>query len=194
VDISNWEQKGIIFDKTAKECTKDEIHQEVWAQLKKSVNVGGKEVLKDEMIEAWYLDRDISIDENGKMKNAEPLLVNVAGTWTLRPEAYTQISNFFLASDYVRTNTDLATMEGANEAAKRAVNTILQQENYNKNKFCKVYNLKEPNFLLPYRWYDNFRYGKGLPWSPEVPFWVKFWAGFIGIFGFVGNLWKKWRV
>ena len=31
----------------------------------------------------------------------------------------------FLASDYVRTYTDLATMEGANEAARRAVNAIL---------------------------------------------------------------------
>jgi hypothetical protein len=29
------------------------------------------------------------------------------------------------ASDYVRTHTDLATMEGANEAARRATNAIL---------------------------------------------------------------------
>ena len=37
----------------------------------------------------------------------------------------TRIPNLFLASDYVRTHTDLATMEGANEAARRAVNGIL---------------------------------------------------------------------
>jgi uncharacterized protein with NAD-binding domain and iron-sulfur cluster len=35
------------------------------------------------------------------------------------------IPNLFLASDYVRTHTDLATMEGANEAARRAVNGLL---------------------------------------------------------------------
>ena len=33
--------------------------------------------------------------------------------------------NLFLAADFVRTHTDLATMEGANEAARRAVNGIL---------------------------------------------------------------------
>ena len=46
-------------------------------------------------------------------------------SWRLRPEAATAIPNLFLASDYVRTHTDLATMEGANEAARRAVNAIL---------------------------------------------------------------------
>ena len=34
----------------------------------------------------------------------------------------------FLAADYVRTNTDLTTMEGANEAARRAVNCIIDAE------------------------------------------------------------------
>ena len=37
----------------------------------------------------------------------------------------TRIPNLFLAADFVRTHTDLATMEGANEAARRAVNAIL---------------------------------------------------------------------
>ena len=58
----------------------------------------------------------------GFLRNAEPLLVNLVNTWALRPEATTAIPNLFLASDYVRTHTDLATMEGANEAARRAVN------------------------------------------------------------------------
>ena len=57
--------------------------------------------------------------------NAEPLLVNRVGTHALRPEAKSSIRNLFLASDYVRTETDLACMEGANEAARRAVNAIL---------------------------------------------------------------------
>ena len=61
------------------------------------------------------------------LHNAEPLLVNTANSWSKRPEAFTNIKNFFLASDYVRTYTDLATMEGANEAARRAVNCIIKQ-------------------------------------------------------------------
>ena len=62
------------------------------------------------------------------LTNAEPLLVNQAGTRRLRPNASGDLYNAHLASDYVRTTTDLATMEGANEAARRAVNEILRQE------------------------------------------------------------------
>jgi uncharacterized protein with NAD-binding domain and iron-sulfur cluster len=58
--------------------------------------------------------------------NAEPLLINRVGTRKLRPEARTSIPNLFLAGDYVRTETDLACMEGANEAARTAVNGILE--------------------------------------------------------------------
>ena len=57
--------------------------------------------------------------------NLEPLLVNTVGSWAWRPNAATAIENLFLASDYVRTYTDLATMEGANEAARRATNDVL---------------------------------------------------------------------
>lgn len=57
--------------------------------------------------------------------NTEPLLVNRPGSHALRPEASTSIPNLFLAGDYIRTETDLACMEGANEAARRAVNGIL---------------------------------------------------------------------
>jgi hypothetical protein len=57
--------------------------------------------------------------------NAEPLLVNRPGSHPLRPPVTTAVSNLFLAGDYIKTETDLASMEGANEAARRAVNAIL---------------------------------------------------------------------
>ncbi|WP_030432876.1 hypothetical protein [Allokutzneria albata] len=41
------------------------------------------------------------------------------------PTAKTRIANYFLAADYVRNDIDLATMEGANEAAREAVNALL---------------------------------------------------------------------
>ena len=74
-----------------------------------------------------FLDPDIVYPNPTAAENLEPLLVNTAGSWDNRPEATTAIENLFLASDYVRTHTDLATMEGANEAARRAVNGILEQ-------------------------------------------------------------------
>ena len=48
--------------------------------------------------------------------------------------APTEIPNLFLASDYVRTFTDLATMEGANEAARRSVNAIIDAAGANATK------------------------------------------------------------
>ncbi len=92
------------------------------------------------------------------------MLVNNANTWRLRPEAGTAIANFMLASDYVRTHTDLATMEGANEAARRAVNAILERSGSQAAR-CKIWNLHEPDALAPFRAYDKARYAAGLPWD-----------------------------
>ena len=93
----------------------------------------------------------------GFLQNTEPLLVNLMDTWTLRPEATTAIPNLFLASDYVRTYTDLATMEGANEAARRAVNGILDAAKFDGAR-CDLWPLHEPEILAPWRLHDAARY------------------------------------
>jgi hypothetical protein len=90
-------------------CNVRAKRREVWAQLKRSINAE-RELLRDEDLHSWYLDPDIQDDpaHPGFLQNTEPLLVNLMDTWTLRPEATTAIPNLFLASDYVRTYTDLA--------------------------------------------------------------------------------------
>ena len=163
VDISEWEAPG-LHGKTARECTREEIKAEVWEQMKRSVNIGGKEPLRDTDLHAWFLDPDIQRNATGLMQNEEPLLVNLINTWRMRPEAVTAIPNFFLASDYVRTYTDLATMEGANEAARRAVNGILAASGSEMSP-CPIWNLHEPELLEPWRALDRVRYLQGLPWD-----------------------------
>jgi hypothetical protein len=103
----------------------------------------------------------------GNETNVEPLLVNYVDTWKLRPEAITRIPNFFLASDYVRTHTDLATMEGANEAARRATNGILKASG-SSAKPCEIWKLHEPEVLMPLRAYDRQRFRRGLAWDGGV--------------------------
>jgi uncharacterized protein with NAD-binding domain and iron-sulfur cluster len=103
-------------------------------------------------------------DKLQKVINKEPLLVNQVNTWTLRPNAFTRIPNLYLASDYVKTNTNLATMEGANEAAKRAVNNILFDTN-SKESFCKIYELDNPFFLKLIQSKDQKKWNKGLSWG-----------------------------
>jgi uncharacterized protein with NAD-binding domain and iron-sulfur cluster len=170
VDISDWEQPGILDEggnKMAKDCSYEEIKNEVWAQLKKSLNVDG-EVLRDDQVIHWYIDRDITISHGNEDKNKEPLLVNTINSWALRPQAYTFIPNLFLASDYVQTYTDLATMEGANEAARRAVNAIIETSGVQASH-CKIWNLHEPEILAGMRSRDEKRYEQGLPYQFHVP-------------------------
>ena len=168
VDISEWEQKG-LNGKAARDCTEEEIKAEVWEQLKRSLNFGDRVVLKDEQLHRFSLDPDIRIHGglDGTTANEEPLLVNLIDTWKLRPEAVTRIPNLFLASDYVRTNTDLATMEGANEAARRAVNGILNAAGSQATP-CEIWDLHEPELFLPWRELDSIRYAQGLPWDDSL--------------------------
>src|SRR4051794_3524268 len=106
-------------------CSREQVAEEVWAQLKASLDVEGQQLLEDANAVSWFLDPAITYPNPIEAMNLEPLLINTAGSWPDRPQAATKIENLFLASDYVRTYTDLATMEGANEAARRAVNGIL---------------------------------------------------------------------
>lgn len=178
VDISDWDRPGVhTTHQPANRCTPDQIAAEVWEQLKHAVNREGDIVLSDDLQQGWYLDRDISrgdtvepgdihVDEMDV--DAEPLLVNKAGRWNLRPTAHTGIPNLFLAADYVRTNTSLATMEAANEAARRAVNGILDASNSSAAE-CQIWPVYQPWILAPLRWYDARRYARGLAWDPRPP-------------------------
>jgi uncharacterized protein with NAD-binding domain and iron-sulfur cluster len=146
VDISDWKAKGKFAakGKPADTCPKEVIADEVWAQLKASLNATG-EVLRDDMLFDWFLDSDIvAPNPAGTDTNLEPLLVNTKGSWQDRPDAaLPEVPNLFLAADYVRTYTDLATMEGANEAGRRAVNAILDATRSDAER-CRLWKLHEP--------------------------------------------------
>ncbi len=111
---------------------------------------------------SWFLDPDIVYPNPTEATNLEPLLINTAGSWEHRPEAETSIENLFLASDYVRTHTDLATMEGANEAARRAVNGILDRSGSTQPR-CSVWRLSEPAILAPARTLDRLLFALHRP-------------------------------
>jgi geranylgeranyl pyrophosphate synthase/uncharacterized protein with NAD-binding domain and iron-sulfur cluster len=167
VDVSDWTAPG-ADGRSAAQCSREDAVREVWRQLKRSVNFD-RDLLRDEDLHSWFLDADIEMDPAcpGYLRNLEPLLVNQVDTWALRPEATLAIPNLFLASDYVRTHTDLATMEGANEAARRAVNGLLDAAGFDGPR-CKLWPLYEPEFLAPWRLHDDARYKAGLPWDDTL--------------------------
>ena len=167
VDVSDWDTRTPRGNRRAKDCkTTDEVAAEVWEQLKESL----PGVLEDRFLhpkDRWKVDPAIRFN-GGVMVNDEPLLVNTKDSWRQRPWARTRIPNLLLASDYVRTYTNLATMEAANEAARRAVNAILD-ETGSKETPCEVWELHEPFWLKPWRWWDREQYRAGRPWQAELP-------------------------
>ncbi|MGN8059698.1 hydroxysqualene dehydroxylase [Pedobacter sp. 22163] len=210
VDVSNWEKDGLVFGLPARECTREQVIAEVWVQLKLSFNQPEK-ILRDEDLIMAYVDESIvfageilalvreplvrpatkgryfpGYGSKVVTSNEEPLLVNEINTWAIRSDSRTAISNFFLAADYVRTFTDLATMEGANEAARRAVNNIIEQSG-SEAALCKVWDLHEPWWLLFYKWRDRSRFRKGLAWKYDEP-----WFG--RLLNFILGLFKKFNV
>jgi uncharacterized protein with NAD-binding domain and iron-sulfur cluster len=169
VDISDWTEPGVVHRKQAMYCSKEEVAEEVWTQLKRGLNDAGIEVLEDANRVAWFLDPSIVYPNPNEASNLEPLLINTAGSWADRPDAVTGIENLFLASDYVRTHTDLATMEGANEAARRAVNGILDASGSSQPR-CSVWPLEEPALFAPARAIDRIRFALGRPATQLVRF------------------------
>jgi uncharacterized protein with NAD-binding domain and iron-sulfur cluster len=187
VDVSAWNAartSGPHQGKSAMDLPREAIIEETWTQVKAATTRRyGYDAIDDRLRKYAFVDDDIQERRNLRklyalhrwrknkgladqplLTNAEPLLVNQVNTRKLRPDAGGAVANAFLASDYVKTYTDLATMEGANEAARRAVNGILAAEG--RDDACQLFPLQEPLQFL--RDWDEERYRKNLPPSPVV--------------------------
>ena len=67
-------------------------------------------------------------------------------------------------------------MEAANEAARRAVNAIIDAAEVAED-YCQIWALEEPWVMGLWRWIDGHRYARGLPWR-DTP-WVVSTMGWI---------------
>jgi uncharacterized protein with NAD-binding domain and iron-sulfur cluster len=169
VDISDWDTPSSRLGKPARECTEAEILDEVWEQLADHLEQG--EIAEENLL-LRFLDPAIDFRDPANLANDEPLLINTKRSWRHRPDAVTRIPNLVIASDFVRSNTDLATMEGANEAARRAVNGILDQEGFDAEDRCAVFDLDEPALLKPLRVADAIAWRMGRRGPRRSPFTV----------------------
>ncbi|GAA1510791.1 FAD-dependent oxidoreductase [Streptomyces albidochromogenes] len=161
VDISEWDKPGILYGKTAKQCTREEVAREVWAQLKAALNDTGRTVLRDSTLHSWFLDPGVDGIGTPNPTNEDELLIHPVGTWHNRPSAATRIPNFFLAGDYVSVAIDLATMEGANASARAAVNALLDRTGSTAQR-CTVTPLFRPPEIEFLKRHDRTRYRLGL--------------------------------
>ena len=60
--------------------SREEIKNEVWAQLKAALNAPGRVQLEDGNLVDWFLDPDIQLPNPGTVTNLEPLLINHVGS------------------------------------------------------------------------------------------------------------------
>jgi uncharacterized protein with NAD-binding domain and iron-sulfur cluster len=169
VDVSDWDSPGMLYGKPAKNCTREEIAREVWMQLKAHLEDRGDSVLPDDIMHSWFLDPAIAWDvRKGRNRNDEPLLVNTVGSWERRPRARTRVPNLFLAGDYVQTDVDLATMEGANESGRAAANALLENAG-SKAEPARMYRLYDPPEFEAAKRADAELYRAGLPNALDRP-------------------------
>ncbi|HEY3190032.1 MAG TPA: FAD-dependent oxidoreductase, partial [Solirubrobacteraceae bacterium] len=165
--ISDWTTPSPRVGQPASRCTADQIARETWRQLKADLGRPGE--LTDDMLVDWSLDRAIGAPEvpGRRATNDSPLFANTVGAWTHRPSPATAIPNLLLASDYVRTEVDLATMEGANESARRAVNALLERSG-SRARPATVFELYRPTEYEEARRTDAERFRHGLPHAMEA--------------------------
>lgn len=162
--ISAWdvkgEEDGPSKGKPAKECTKQEIIDEVWYQLHLSLpKLFDKDWKKH--ADLAFLDPALRF-ENGTVENEEPLYIDAVNATLIQPKARTELENLFMAADYVFTSTALASMEAANEAGRIATNELLKKMNHS-GPFAKVFEFGWPEIYKYFVDQDCERYEQGLP-------------------------------
>lgn len=173
VDVSNFDAPGLADGpsrgRRAKDCDRATLRDEVWAQLRRVLPGAGID-----LPESWvhaHVDSALREVPDGagrvRLVNDDPLLVNRAGSWRLRPEARSLLDNLVFAGDYVRTHTDLVCMEGANESARRACNVILGRDRVESS--VDVWPLHEPAPLRVLQSLDQRRFNRGLHWKHHGP-------------------------
>jgi len=162
--ISNFTTPGILYNKSAIECTLQEIQMEVWAQMKTHLNKHGA-ILNDDNMAGFSLDTSLSF-ANGTLQNEEIMFFSAPNSWLNSPNATTTFDNVFLCGDYVQALSRVTptTMEAANESARRAVNALLVASQ-SAAKPCNIFSPpRNPDFEA-FRLADSVRYHLGMPHS-----------------------------
>jgi uncharacterized protein with NAD-binding domain and iron-sulfur cluster len=129
VCVSDWQRPGrYVTDAPAMALPPETLAREIWAQLRAHFPAEQAAALSRCELLGWGVDPRIA-DPLTRGQRCEPLFVSTTGCWHHRPEARTELDNLFLAGDWIRTSVDVACMEGANEAGRRACDAILRASN-----------------------------------------------------------------
>lgn len=169
---SSAQTPGIVYHQPAKNLTPRQIAAECYAQIKEHLNKADQPaMLTDAMLHSWFLDpaiRPVAGAGAQRVLNDTPLFIQHPGEWAERPDSRTAIPNLFLAGDWVRTNINVTTMEGANEAGRRAANALLDAAGSTASP-AGLWSLYVPPEYESFRSIDRelYRQGRPNPWDPD---------------------------
>jgi uncharacterized protein with NAD-binding domain and iron-sulfur cluster len=160
VDVSNCfapDRHGKrLVDYTSRQAILDSIFD----QLLRELDAPTQRLLKQSVF-ASHLDDELHVGPTG-VTNMARLLVHPPGSWKQRPNATLSIPNLFLAADYVRTNVDVASMEGANEAGRLAARGVLDLVGHDPMS-VKLFEYEALDRFRPLQRVDRALYAAGLP-------------------------------
>ena len=144
IGLCNPLSSGLLIKKPFIECSHQEIQKEVWYQithseLGASLGLGDVNILDYNVWNTYVYD-------GAKISTREPKFSTNKGTYYLRPDNKTAYQNFYFATAYTKTQTDMFEMEGAAESGRRAARML--------EKSVRVVESSRPALFAPYRWLD----------------------------------------
>ena len=166
VDVSDWETAGPVHHERADRCTREQIQDELIHQIGAVLTGRGQPILTAGNVRAMHIDDDIHFGPDGVVSgNASRLLIHPPGLWRQRPIPHDPhgIPNLYLVGDYVQNDTDLATMEGANQSARDAVNAMLEADGSTAPRAISDRHLdrNEPAWVKRRKQVDESKYRQG---------------------------------
>lgn len=152
---------GMLYGKPAKDCTGDELIEEVLAQFRRYTHDGEKNFAKS-AVHSWRPAPGFAGGGNKPFTVDEPLFPATPSCWQNQPEPVTKIPNFFLAGAYTRNIVIGENMDAANESGKRAAQGILEASGVTANP-VEIGTFTPPPELKALRDQDDINYQLGLP-------------------------------
>jgi hypothetical protein len=138
--------------KRARECSPQELAEEVWAQVKDGLQGPRPLVTRSRGGEFndcpepiyWHLDDNLQHDGTNYF-NASPFHIQPPGRWAGLPgelddAGYSVENGIVICGMFTKTHTRIPSMEAANESARHAVNAILRHSAYKEtNTPCDIW-------------------------------------------------------
>ena len=168
VDISDWEAPGVVYGKPARECSAEEIKDEVWTQLKQHLNDNGAAPIDDANLVAWFLDPDIEFPNPGSATNAEPLLINTSRLAAI-PAGSSGRAGEFLPGFRLRPDVYGHRLHGGGQRSGAARGQLPACGlRVRRAAPAQLWPLEEPAFLKPLQEIDRIRFRLGRPHHLEL--------------------------